>query len=203
MRIVATLSLLLLVLFAVLASASGKATTARKFSFLHKATVKKQHSPKKSTKDAVAVKISLRDVGTVVKRTPVAALRALKTSVKSFTSSCMVLIPVGLVMNINKPKPIDAWIMRGAATGIEWAKIGAYFVGGEVLCANLRNKDDRMNAFLGSGLTSALLRIDEGPLGMAQGFAIGFGFMFAIEQFIVDEPAVHGTATSKHGTSKH
>jgi hypothetical protein len=121
-------ALSLLVLFAVLASTSAK-TAARKFSFLHLQHKEgKKHSSPKKAKDAVSVKISLRDVGTVIKRSPVATLRALKTSVKSFTSSCMVLIPVGLVMNINKPKPIDAWIMRGAATGIEWAKIGAYFV---------------------------------------------------------------------------
>lgn len=54
--------------------------------------------------------------------------------------------------------------------------------GGEVLCRSLRDVDDDFNTYIGSGLAAALLRYEDGPLGMLQGFAIGYGFMFAIER---------------------
>jgi len=195
------LALLILAVFSDHTLVSSK-TVATKKAVVKKpaAAVKKPKS--KSSDETVPIKISLRDVGGTIRRIPVAAIGALKASTKSFISSSAVLIPVGLVMNINKPRPIDAWIMRGAATGIEWAKIGAYFVGGEVMFANLRNKDDRINAYLGSGLTSGLLRMDEGPLGIAQGFAIGYGFMYAIDKFIVDDPAAHNLKTSGSKSKK-
>ena len=87
----------------------------------------------------------------------------------------------------------------------------------------MRDKNDRVNAYLGSGVTSGLLRlkvrasellilnslffidyglyvyvcvvyvdsftcllilkiVQEGPVGIAQGFAVGYGFMYAIDQ---------------------
>ena len=73
-------------------------------------------------------KVSANDVRTVIERLPKATVASLKASTLSFCSSAVVLVPVGLVMNLNKVRPIDAWLKRGAMTGVEWAKVGAYFV---------------------------------------------------------------------------
>ncbi len=79
---------------------------------------------------AIPAKISFRELRTISSRLPRAIGRTIKLSTKSFITSSAVLFPVGLVLNINRPRPIDAWLMRGAATGLEWAKVGAYFAVG-------------------------------------------------------------------------
>lgn len=156
-------------------------------------------TPLKKKNDSVKVKITMKDIRKVVSRIPNSIYLSLKSSTISFVTSCGVLIPVGLVMNINKPKPIDAWLLRGVSSGMEWAKISAFYTGGETFFLNVRGKDDRMNAYLGSAVASALLRIEEGPLGMIQGFVVGYGFMYAIDQLVVPkEISQHnGISTSK------
>jgi hypothetical protein len=76
---------------------------------------------------SIPTKVSFKDVRTISSRLPRAIGRTIKLSTKSFITSSAVLFPVGLVLNINRPRPVDAWLMRGAATGLEWAKVGAYF----------------------------------------------------------------------------
>jgi hypothetical protein len=77
--------------------------------------------------EAMKPKTTAQEVGDVVCRLPRAIGRSIKLSAKSFVTSSAILFPVGLVMNINQMKPIDAWLMKGATTSIEWAKIGACF----------------------------------------------------------------------------
>ncbi len=38
-----------------------------------------------------------------------------------------------------------------------------------------------LNAHLASGMSSALFRVKDGPIGMTQGFAIGYAFMYMID----------------------
>lgn len=74
------------------------------------------------------------------------------------------------------------WVKAGAKTGLTWSKIGAFFTAAEIFSLKIRNVDDRINEFIGSGVTSAILRIEEGPLGVIQGFIVGYGFMYAFEE---------------------
>lgn len=76
------------------------------------------------------IKISVRDIRTLASRLPRAFSRSITSSAKSFVTSTAVLIPVGLVLNIKQLKPVDAWLLKGVTTGVEWAKVGAYFVVG-------------------------------------------------------------------------
>ena len=83
--------------------------------------------PLNRLKDNIPQSITRKDICTVTSRIPKAIVKSIKTSTKSFITSSAVLFPVGMIINANRPRPIDAWLMRGAATGIEWAKIGAYY----------------------------------------------------------------------------
>lgn len=74
------------------------------------------------------LKFSVRDVRTVAGRIPRAIVRSVKASAKSFVTSSAMLIPVGLVLNVGQLRPVDAWLLKGVTTGVEWAKVGAYFV---------------------------------------------------------------------------
>ena len=38
---------------------------------------------------------------------------------------------------------------------------------------------------------SALLRIDEGPIGVAQGFVVGVGFFYVIDQMMPNNPMLN------------
>ncbi len=38
-----------------------------------------------------------------------------------------------------------------------------------------------LNAHLASGMSSALFRVKDGPIGMTQGFALGYAFMYMID----------------------
>lgn len=81
-----------------------------------------------SSEKSKQVKISVRDVRTIAGRLPRAVAKSVTASAKSFVTSTAVLIPVGLVLNLKQLKPIDAWLLKGVTTGVEWAKVGAYYV---------------------------------------------------------------------------
>ena len=90
--------------------------------------------------------------------------------------------------------------------GSEWSRISALFSAAEEFCGSVRDKRDKWNTYIGSGIVSAVLRINEGPVGVAQGifviqiqmplttifyniscsvgFAAGFGFFYAIDLLI-------------------
>ena len=44
---------------------------------------------------------------------------------------------------------------------------------------------------MGSGIVSALLRIDEGPVGIVQGFVVGVGFFYVIDQMMPNNPMLN------------
>lgn len=99
------------------------------------------------------------DTVEISKRIPSALKTSLWMSSKSFLQSALMMIPIGLILNIQLIRGNTAeWLRKGATVGVEWAKIGAFFVAGESLCEKLRAKNDRLNAYLGSGLSSAILR---------------------------------------------
>jgi hypothetical protein len=76
---------------------------------------------KKSMKELIA------DVPSMAQRLPTALTETVKLSVKSFSSSVIVLIPVGLMMNVGLMHTPKEWFMKGALTGVDWAKIGAVY----------------------------------------------------------------------------
>ena len=91
---------------------------------------------------------------------------------------------LGLLLNVNMIKEPKLWMKKGVHTGLDWAAIGAYFVAGETFSAKVRNVDDRLNAYIGSGFSSAMLRVKQGPYGIAQGFVVGYAFMYVIDRMV-------------------
>jgi len=125
----------------------------------------------------------------MVKRLPQVPMGLIKAGGGSFVQTAAVMIPVGLIINgksLFKGR-IKAWLMGGGRLGVDWACISGLFSSGETLVATLRAKDDKWNVYLGSGLASAAMGAKEGPIGAAQGFAAGFAFMFAVDQFLPEE----------------
>eukprot|EP01039_Chlorochromonas_danica_P007760 gene7760-8571_t len=147
--------------------------------------------------DTVWRKRVLAEAQAMAGRLPMALRESLVTSSSSFLQSAVMLIPIGLLLNVQLIRSnVVEWLRKGAAVGVEWSKIGAVFVGGEILCQKLRACDDRLNVYVGSGLSSAVLRIEEGPFGMLQGFLVGYAFMYVIDKFFVETPQSMPTVES-------
>lgn len=141
----------------------------------------------------------LKGTRSVVSRLPRAVGESMVESIRTFVSSTCVLVPVGLVMNANNIRHFKVWMSKGASTGIEWAKISTIFTGTEVFVGRLRNVDDRINAYIGSGTTSAVLRVKDGRLAMVQGFVVGYVFMAVIDTFLSDLPDATPPTTASTG----
>ena len=117
------------------------------------------------------------------KRIPLAVADALKASCNAFVSTAVIMIPIGLVLKIALLKTgWKTWITDGSQMGCEWARTSALYVCGESFALKLRGLDDKWNTVFGSGFCGGILRADEGPLGMLQGFAIGAVFMLIINE---------------------
>lgn len=121
--------------------------------------------------------------------------------------TCLSRLP-GLLLNVNMIKDPKVWMKKGVYTGLDWAAIGAYFVAGETFCAKIRNVDDRLNSYIGSGVSAAMLRMKEGPYGIAQGFIVGYAFMYVIDRMVGDTvhpaagPTMDSFSNSVLGTKK-
>lgn len=120
------------------------------------------NNQKKKDNNKVTIQITIKNLRILLLRLPISLKLSLYSGISTFLSSCLILIPIGLIMNSNKLRPIDAWLFRGVTVGMEWAKISSYYNIGEIFFLNIRNMDDRKNNYLGSGLASALLRMNEG-----------------------------------------
>ena len=120
------------------------------------------YNQNKKDNNKVTIQITIKNLRILLLRLPISFKLSLYSGVSTFLSSCLILIPIGLIMNCNKLRPLDAWLFRGVSVGMEWAKISSYYNIGEIFFLNLRNIDDRKNNYLGSGLASALLRMNEG-----------------------------------------
>eukprot|EP01031_Cornospumella_fuschlensis_P035292 gene35292-42760_t len=124
-----------------------------------------------------------------LKRTPGAVKASTIAAGNSFLQSLVMLVPIGLLLNVQVlPLGWKVWLQKGGAVGLDWSKIGAIYVGGEVLSEKLRNVSDRVNVYIGSGLSTAALRVGEGPGGMLQGFVAGYAFMYVLDKFFADSP---------------
>ncbi len=92
---------------------------------------------------------------------------------------------IGLILNINFIKTPKIWLRKGLQTGLDWSKIGAFYMAGETLSCKLRNVEDRYNAYIGSGISNAALRYKDGPLAIGQGFVVEVVFiMYVIDRVI-------------------
>jgi hypothetical protein len=101
-----------------------------------------------------------------------------------------------------KDRKLKSWVVSGSQMGIEWGKISACFAAGDVLSSIIRGKEDRWNTVIGSGLASAALRINEGPVAIAQGFGMGCLFVYAIDQFMPQTNDVTGTGPQTQTTRR-
>lgn len=130
-----------------------------------------------------------QEVISMVKRLPSVPLALAKTGGLSFIQTGAVMIPLSMVLKINTlfKSGFKVWIKTGSKMGIDWAVFSGVFAGGVSFFATVRDKDDRWNTYLGSGLASAMTRIKDGPMGVCQGFAQGFAFLYAIDQFLPPE----------------
>lgn len=124
----------------------------------------------------------------ILKRLPFALKQTAIESTRSFVTTFPRIVPIGLILNSNKLPHYKAWIKAGAATGYEWSKMSAVYVGGETFTKFLRGKEDRYNSYIGSGLSSAILARHEGPFKMIQSFAMGYSFMYVIDSIIGRSP---------------
>lgn len=76
----------------------------------------------------------------------------------------------------------------GKKMAMEWALISALFSGGEELTKGLRGRSDKWNRMIGTAGASAIMRIPEGPLPMAQGALMGFAFVYFFDTFATNQP---------------
>ena len=118
----------------------------------------------------------------------------------SFLQTFAVMLPVGMVINgkVLVKEGFKPWMVKGSALGLDWGKVSALFVGGEKFVLELRGKEDRWNQILGSGLASALLRVDDGPAAMLQGAMLGCAFIMVIDLL---QPTELGADSAIHAQS--
>ena len=124
----------------------------------------------------------------------------------SFLQTFAVMLPVGMVLNgkVLIKEGFKPWVVKGSALGLDWGKVSALFVGGEKLTLELRGKEDRWNQILGSGLASALLRVNDGPAAMLQGAMLGCAFIMVIDMLqpeLGDDTAIHVQSSQKRPAS--
>ena len=112
-----------------------------------------------------------------------AYMQGVKSACQGFISTVAVITPVGMLWHIKHIRTPKVWAGKGYVMGRDWGRTSAFFLGGEVFAEKIRNKKDRWNSYVGSGLGSAALRMDEGPMGMVNGFIFGFGFLYIFDVF--------------------
>ena len=93
---------------------------------------------------------------------------------------------------------LKVWIKDGSKLGIEWGTLSAIFSGSESFCANIRQKNDRWNSYIGSGMASACMRFNEGPKGILMNFCIGFAFMYVIDMLVPSDVPTSVEQTAAH-----
>ena len=93
---------------------------------------------------------------------------------------------------------LKVWIKDGSKLGIEWGTLSAIFSGSESFFANIRQKQDRWNSYIGSGMASACMRLSEGPKGIVMNFCIGFAFMYVIDMLVPSDVPTSVEQTAAH-----
>ena len=79
-------------------------------------------------------------------------------------------IPSAIFLSHSLFSPgLKLWASEGIKVGTEWSRISALFSAAEEFCSGVRAKKDKWNTYIGSGIVSAVLRINEGPVGVVQG----------------------------------
>jgi hypothetical protein len=146
-----------------------------------------QHKHKDKYKDKSVLDMSpadwRREVTGAVPRLPSAVAGGVKAGCQGFVSTLAIIMPVGMLWHIKTIRTPKAWMGKGFAMGRDWGRTSAFFLGGEIFTEKLRGKKDRWNSYVGSGLGSAALRLDEGPVGMFNGFIFGAGFLYVFDKF--------------------
>jgi hypothetical protein len=140
-----------------------------------------------------------REVTGAVPRLPSAVAGGVKAGCQGFVSTLAIIMPVGMLWHIKTIRTPKAWMGKGFTMGRDWGRTSAFFLGGEIFTEKLRGKKDRWNSYVGSGLGSAALRLDEGPVGMFNGFIFGAGFLYVFDKFGAGAGASMG---SGGGTSR-
>jgi hypothetical protein len=119
---------------------------------------------------------------TIMNRLPTALTEGLVASATALGGNCAFMVPMGLVGSaMNKPESASQVFRSGLKWGLQMSGYSACYQGGEAFMRTLRDVDDGYNRIFGSGFSSAMYRIHEGPSSMARGFLTGAGFMSVLE----------------------
>eukprot|EP01035_Chromulina_nebulosa_P026499 gene26499-34699_t len=134
-----------------------------------------------------------------------ASAKGLTMYMQSFAETILLFFVISLVLNMNVltkvvPTALSAshpfsklrnWIVSAATGGADWANISALYAVrpfcGEAVGCEMRGTADKVNGFIGAGLTTAVMRRKDGPVGIASGFAMGFGFSYMLDYFLSPE----------------
>ena len=126
-----------------------------------------------------------------VSRVPLAMKVSGVSALRALTSNALFLIPIGVVgAAYNKPETISKVVTSGFKWGLRMSTYGATLAGSEQFCRTVRGVDDIYNRMIGSGISSAIGKREQGILGAAQGFVTGAAFIFALDRFIMPPSSV-------------
>lgn len=134
----------------------------------------------------------------IIQRIPIALFAGIGSALSAFLSSFLVITPVGLLVNIKQIRTPSLWWQSAYKMGYNWSQISAIFSGGEILVENLRAKSDSTNRYIGSGLGSAMLAANDGPMAMLNGFAVGYAFLYMIDKFTDSNADVNAGRGAPH-----
>eukprot|EP01041_Mallomonas_annulata_P011919 gene11919-24967_t len=119
----------------------------------------------------------------IVHRTTKALGRCILASCQTYISTAILMTPVGLVMNFPPKAGFKTWMSKGTGLADNWARISTLYAGAEILLEGLRAKEDRLNSYIASGLTSAFVQRQEGPMGALKGFVFGYGIVYLMDLY--------------------
>jgi hypothetical protein len=156
-------------------------------------TIVRARSDLKDESNTNVVVLDLNDVVAGVGRMPMSVITGAKAACKGFFSTFCLIVPVGLIWHITKVRTPKVWWNTAYSMGRDWGRTSAFFIGGDAFAETLRGKKDKFNSYIGSGLGSMVMRMDEGPWGMAQGFVVGFCFLYAFDLLGARSGAINTT----------
>lgn len=138
----------------------------------------------------------------IVSRLPRSLYIGTYVGIESFIQTAVVMLPIGCILKFGLLKQgLKVWFENGSQLGIEWGTLSAVFSGTESFFANIRQKQDRWNSYIGSGVASASMRLNEGPSSVIKNFAIGFAFMYFIDMLVPSEVPTSIEQTAAHEVS--
>lgn len=133
----------------------------------------------------------------ILERMPRAIGITTQVAIQSFLSTAGSTLPLTIIMGLGSYKEgIKVVLKKGAVMSCEWGQISAIFTGAEYFLATIRDKDDRWNAYIGSGIGTASLGYKEGLPGMVKGFIGGVAFLYMFDVVIASSHIVNALSNA-------